>query len=177
MRRWWLVPLVAGVAGIGGISCDRVVGWLTEERVTTSRLSPDETLRAVLVELHVNIQLDRNLSIRLDRRKPHDTVNLLQSSNDEGKPAGSERFVWSKDGSKLLLLGRHFYVRDDLLLDTGDQAYFLHDRRAGRSWINADVYGRLPPLTADLIAAIDWAEPVVLKPRAKVDPDSHGNPE
>ena len=51
----------------------------------------------------------------------------LYRSHDEGRPEGTERLIWSKDGTKLLLVGRHFFVKEDLFLDNGDQLYFLYD--------------------------------------------------
>lgn len=70
-----------------------------------------------------------------------------------------------------MLVGRHFFVRDDLMLDNGDQLYFLYDVKTVRSWVNSDVIRHIPPLTADMIAGVEFTEPVILKPRAKVDPD------
>ena len=183
MNRRWRPAIIAGVSLAGVVlMLGLIIRWVAEERVTTCRLSPDETCRVWLVDLHINFQLDRNFSIRLERfrqsapRTEHTMTTLLRSSADEGRPEGSERFVWSKDGTKVLLVGRHFYVRDDLMLDNGDQVYFLHDLKSGRSWINTE-HDRLPALTADLFAGAEFTEPVILQPRAKVDPDSPANRE
>ncbi len=163
--------IIAGMfVGIFSLLLGLGVGWLQAKQTTTSRLSPDETLRVLLVDFQRQF-IDRNFSIRLDRLETGETFDLLAWSPDEGRPEGTERFLWSKDGTKVLLVGRHFSVRDDLLLDNGDQAYFLHDLKVGRSWINSNQNNRLSLLTADLIAGIEFTEPVVLKPRAKVDPD------
>lgn len=149
--------------------------YFAAERVTTSRLSPDELFRASLVELHSNNQLDRNVSIRLEDIKNlgiSPPIILLPTSPNEGFPAGTERFIWSRDGSRFLLVGRHFFVRADLTLTTGEQVYFLHDRAANRSYLNSAKTEALPGLTADLILASEYTEPVTLKKPDKVDPDS-----
>ena len=171
MSRRIFILLVAGVCGTFGFFSGRVVDWFSAKEVTTSRLSPDETSRVRLVDFRAHL-LDRNFSISLERLETGTRVDLLPWSPDEGEPRGTERFVWSKDGTKVLLVGRHFFVRDDLMLDNGDQAYFLHDLKADRSWINSSQDERLPALTAYLIAGVEFIEPVVLKARAKVDPDS-----
>ncbi len=171
MSRRISLLLVAGVFGtLGFLSC-RVIDWFSAREVTTSRLSPNETSRVRLVDFRTHL-IDRNFSIQLEQLETGATVDLLPWSPDEGEPRGTERFLWSKDGTKVLLVGRHFFVRDDMFLDNGDQAYFLHDFKANRSWINSSQDERLPALTADLIAGVEFTEPVVLKPRAKVDPDS-----
>ncbi len=179
MNRRWRPAIIVGVSLAGmALVLGLMVRWVAEERVTTCRLSPDDTYRVWLVDLHVNFQLDRNFSIRLERlgqfkpRQAREITTLLRSSADEGKPEGSERFIWSKDGTKILLVGRHFYVRHDLMLDNGDQVYFLHNLKSGQSWINAENETRLLPLTPSQLAGIEFTEPVILKPRPKVDPDS-----
>ena len=175
MKRWGLIAAIAtGCVVLPALGLALSYRWLAEERVTTCRLSPDESLRVWLVDLHIHY-LDRNVSIRLERFRRHQPglmTTLLKSSADEGKPAGSERFIWSRDSTKVLLVGRHFFVRDDLMLAGGDQIYFLHDVPTGRSWINSEFQSRLPALTADRIAGIEFTEPVILQPRARVDPDS-----
>jgi len=172
MNRWMVGCLGALAFAAAGSLATIVVGWLRSEQVTTCRLSPDETLRVWLVELHSNLKLDRNLAVRLENLKTQETRDLLPFSPDEGTPEGTERFVWSKDGTKILLVGRHFFVRDDMMLEGGNQAYFIHDIQVGRSWINSADNDRFPPLTADLLAGVEFTEPVVLKPRPKVNPDS-----
>ena len=168
-----LIVAVAGLSGAGGSRIGLVVGRLWAERVTTSRLSPDETLRVRLVELGPDGE-SRAIAICLERLSPPPgaEVKLFDGSVDAGPLAGTERFVWSRDGSKVLLVGRHFFVRDDLMLANGDQMFFLYDFKSSQSYLNAADGGRLPHLTADQIAGIEFTEPVVLQPRAQVDPDS-----
>ena len=168
MRRFVrLFALIATSAALGAwalFGIQRLVG----PRVTTTRLSPDETIRAQLIEVSPPWYLDRNVSLRLEDRASGRTTSLMPHLDGQGHPEGTERLIWSKDGAWLLLVGRHFFVREDLFLDNGDQPYFLHHLPSRRSWINSDLAGRmtdLPPLKAEQLAGIEFTEPVVLKPR------------
>jgi hypothetical protein len=148
---------VVGVACIG-------VGWelrpFLGQRTTMTRLSPDETLRASLTERAFGI--DRNFQIRLENCVTDETTTIFRSP-DEGRPYGSERLIWSKDGTKLLLVGRHFFVKEDLFLDNGDQLYFLYDVPTGRSWYNTDALSTNSPLKAEMVEGVEFTEPVRLK--------------
>ena len=131
--------IVAGLvlAGLAGSLLTLVVYTrLVARTTTTSRLSPDETIRARLLEGPGSLSLIRNFSIRLEDLA-RDKVATIFRSPDEGGPPGTERLIWSKDGTKLLLVGRHFFVKEDLFLDNGDQLYFLHDLPTGKSWCNS----------------------------------------
>ena len=166
-RSFWRDLLVFAL----GCFLTRLTGCLIGERITTSRMSPDETLRIRLVDRGPERnRLDRHFVIRLERLETKQTENIY-SSPDESIIEGTERFIWSKDGTKVLLVGRHFFVHDELLLDNGDQVYFLYDVKAEKSWFNSEIR-QSSPLTADLINGVEFTEPVILKPRAKVDPDS-----
>lgn len=140
-----------GLAGFG-------VGRTGADRTTLTRLSPDETLRASLVEPGWR-GLDRNFQLRLEDRARGTTTTIFRSP-DEGDPSGTERLIWSKDGTKLLLVGRHFFVQDDLFLDNGDQAYLLYDLREKRAWLNAHELPDAPRLTAGMLDRVEFTEPV-----------------
>ena len=103
----------------------------------------------------------RNFSIRLEDLARDEEVTIFRSP-DEGGPPGTERLIWSKDGTKLLLVGRHFFVKEDLFLDNGDQLYFLHDLPTGKSWCNSAGVD-LPPLKADQVRGVEFTEPIVMK--------------
>ena len=173
MRRWGPIAAIATTCVmLPALALVESYRWIAEDRVTTCRLSPDETLRVWLVDLHIHY-LDRNVSVRLERLGKqgwHEMITLLRSSPDEGRLAGTERFIWSRDGTKILLVGRHFFVRDDLMLANGDQMYFFHDLTTGRSWINSESGTSFPALTAAQIAGVEFTERVILQPRAMVDP-------
>ena len=151
------------LAGMAGFVLAFVLQWFQDGRATTvTRLSPDETIRARLVETSPSWHLDRNFRVQLDFLI-EGTSTVILGSPDEGRPVGTERLIWSKDGTKLLLVGRHFFVKDDLFLDNGDQLYFLYDVPTGRGWCNADVPTRFPPLKAEMVDGVEFTEPIRLK--------------
>jgi hypothetical protein len=125
-------------------------------RMTTMLLSPDEKQQAMLLEKPVP-SIDRNFSIRLNR----DTIFL---SPDEGSPRGSERFLWSRDSSYLLLVGRRFFIANDLdvELTTGESLYFLYNVSTKQIWCNASQV-RHERFDFEDIADIEFWEPLVPK--------------
>ena len=160
MKRLLLVVGLVGT-GLGGVG----IGWESAarygERMTTSRLSPDETLRASLIERPAE---DRRFQIRVENLVTGES-SIVFRSPDEGQPYGTERLIWSTDGTKLLLVGRHFFVKEDLFLNIGDQAFFLHDVPTGRGWCNSEAPVPFPPLKAEMIEGVEFIEPVRLKNR------------
>lgn len=119
------------------------LGWMTRSlmaaasgHVTVTSLSPDDQFQAVLAERSSFI--DRNFVVRLgppgtDTSK----FETIFTSPDEGRPIGSERFIWSKDGTCLLLVGRHFFVEGSTRTQTGEDLYLLYHLPAKRLWCNA----------------------------------------
>lgn len=96
-----------------------------EEKATLTSLSPDDAYRVRIVERKGR---SRAFHLRLQRLKPEGEPETLAAwSGDEGRPAGSERVVWSVDGGRVLLLGRHFSVVDAARLPNGEQMYLLYD--------------------------------------------------
>ena len=152
--------LLTGLLGYGLAVASR---WIEGGRETTvTRLSPDETIRARLVETSPSWSTDRNFRVQLDSLI-EGTTTVLYASPGEGRPEGTERLIWSKDGAWLLLVGRHFFVKEDLYLDNGDQAYFLYHMPSGKAWLNSAGSDRLPALKARAIDAIEFTVPVQLK--------------
>jgi hypothetical protein len=148
--------LIGSALGVVGT---KFLGW----RTTLTRLSPDETLRVSLVEREFP-SIDRNFQVRLEDLVKGESTILLRSP-DEGIPSGSERLIWSKDGKWLLLVGRHFFVKEDLFLDNGDQLFFLYHLPTKRGWINSADSIAWPPLKAPSIDGIDFTDSTILKPR------------
>ncbi len=121
-----------------GLAVGRIWGWRPwgDERVTAALVSPDGRLAAQLVELPKF--LDRNFAVRLlpvgeQRAKAREVFE----SPDEGRPVGTERFLWSRDGKWLLLVGRYFYVRPGTPVVGGDALYLLYDTVSGSVRCNA----------------------------------------
>lgn len=147
-----------------------LLGWSflkQKEEVTTTRLSPGEKWRAILVELRGFMQIDRNFRIRLeDRRNPGSSgipCKIIFSSPDEGGPPGTERFLWSRDGEHLLLVGKHFLTVDNTCLTTGESLYFLYDVSRGEARCNAAQQSTLKPFSVSDIAGIDFGEKLRLE--------------
>ena len=125
-----------------------LLGWwsvrTTPADVTTSLLSPNEKMRAVLVE-HPLSFIDRNFRVYLEKTEnPGALSSELFRSPDEGRPIGSERFLWSGDNTRILLLGRHFFVKPEVQLRNGESLYLLYDVPSGRIWCNASQQDRYP---------------------------------
>jgi hypothetical protein len=98
---------------------------------------------------------DRNFELRLTQVRTGEARTVFQSP-DEGRPSGSERIVWSADGSRFLLLGRHFFVTERAKLAGGEQAYLMMDVRSGQQWCNASQQPRLPGFGVDELRAVKW---------------------
>ena len=135
------------------------------DRTTVSSLSPDDSIRARLVETSPTWALDRNFEVRLEYVKEHKT-RIVFDSPDEGRPVGSERFIWSKDGTTLLLVGRHFYAaQTGPVLETGEQAYFLYHVPSRQGWCASAQPTAWPSLTDDALRGIEFTEVVQARSR------------
>ena len=153
----WII--VAMVTLCGAFLLSRVSLWFTDS-TTTQSLSPNDAYRISLVERkpHLPLKIDRNFAIILETLADGEYENLFDAP-DEGKPIGSERFVWSKDSDYVLLVGRHFIVDKDLPVGNGEQAYFLYHLPSKRSWRNArQAAGER--LTATQLEQIDFVPPL-----------------
>jgi len=141
------------------VACALLMAWklsrVPQGTVTTAALSPDGRIRAVLVELPR--PLDRNFEIRLEATgDASPQVRTIFSSPDEGRPIGSERFVWSQDSRWLLLVGKHFFTRQDAHLASGEHLYFLYDLNSGEARCNSSQQDTLPPFQIDDLKGIGF---------------------
>ena len=135
-----LVAIIALVLGVGAsfVLCD----WFgSDERTTLVSLSPDDSLRVHLVEIPA--LMDRNFEIRVES-VANGQMQTVFRSPDEGRPVGSERIVWSADGTRFILLGRHFHVPDAAQLPTGEVLYLMYEVGTGRAWCNATQQREFP---------------------------------
>jgi hypothetical protein len=130
------VVLLVVVFGLGVIA-GRVWQALREWPTTTSLLSPDGRHRARLVERPRSF--DRNFKVLIeDPALTPSPARTVFESPDEGRPVGSERFIWSADGNVVFLVGRHFMMDVNAPeLATGEAVYLMHDLRSGETWCNA----------------------------------------
>lgn len=127
-RIWTIVVVLAFAAGFAFRSLP-----VFDCPVTLTSLSPNDAHRVVLVERTVGI--DRQFVLWLDEIESGKR-RIVFRSPDEGRP-GSERIVWSVDGSRFLLLGRHFAISDSGKLGNGEQAYLMFDVRSDQMWCNS----------------------------------------
>ncbi len=145
--KYWLRTAFFVLAGI--VVVEFVVAPLFRGRQTTQSLSPNDGFRAILRERGPSFGIDRNFVIQLENVLDGE-VRTIFKSPDEGRPIGSERFAWSTDSKRVLLVGRHFYtVDDDITLKDGSRPYFLYDLETRDAWCNADQVKDLPRITSE----------------------------
>src|SRR5215475_4299983 len=88
----------------------------SKEKVSLSSASPDRRFRVDLVEY--DHWMDHNFGVRLHRVDEKTTTTIFNSP-DEGRPNGTERIIWSRDSSRFVLVGRHFFVSETANLTNG----------------------------------------------------------
>jgi len=132
------------------------------KQATTTLLSPDDKIRVSVIEASSPGSIDRNFQIRLEVLDSGAT-SVVFTSPDEGLPVGSERFIWSKDGTAFLLVGRHFALRDSITLATGEEAYFLYNLSSNRAWCNSRQQSAFPHFTRDMLHGIQFTETIEWK--------------
>ena len=163
---------IAGLVGLlFGVLCGAAVPWFglrtyCPGTATTSLNSPDDLLRIVLKER--GTFLDRNFDVLLESTDGRIAAKRVFSSPDEGRPIGSERFLWSNDGSHVLLVGRHFYVDPLIVAPNGETAYLLLRVRDGRQWCNASQLSE-SRITIDLLSQAGITEKFTNEPKDKPD--------
>lgn len=168
MSRWrWHLSKLAVVASIIAVVAV-VVALKFGDETTTQSLSPNEEYRVSLVEKSPAFPLvvDRNFSVRLATLNSdgHRMVadQTLFISPDEGKPVGSERFIWSKDSAYVLLVGRHFFLAEDISVVGGEQAYLLCHLPTKRIWCNSEqTKTRYSALNVAKLREIEFTLPVL----------------
>jgi len=131
---------------------------------TTSLLSPEQRLRAVLLDRPHFPSIDRNFVVRIEETEGV-SRKVFMSPDEPPTGIGSERFLWSKDSKRLLLVGKRFWVREGVQLESGEFLYFLYDVPSGQVWCNSDQRG--PPFGPNELAGYDFGESLTLKPVAK----------
>jgi hypothetical protein len=129
--------------------------WMGQEQTTLTSLSPDDSTRIQLVELP--LFLDRDFELRLQDVKSG-AIKTIFRSPDEGRPEGSERIIWSADGSKIILTGRHFAVREHTPTFDGAILYLMYDLPSGKIWCNASQQARFPSFELSDVALIKWSD-------------------
>ncbi len=136
--------------------CAVTIAWVagcTREKITLTSHSPDGACRVEWVEYQG--RLDRNFYLRLSRAGGGGPTTIFNSP-DEGKPIGTERIVWSRDSSRFVLLGRHFFVGEHARRTNGEVLYLLYDLRSGNLRCNAKQQTQYPAFSADDLNGTEW---------------------
>ncbi len=148
------------------------IGCARNETITASSVSPDGKTRVLLIEKDDG-RMDRNFVVILEECsattpkrfllvKIRYINSLLFSSPDEGRPPGTERFVWSKDGQFILLVGKEFFTTGERL-QSGELLYLLYDTKSGILRCNARQQGKYSPFTRRDVDSILWDGAIDLK--------------
>jgi hypothetical protein len=145
------------------VSCVGLLSCGKSEIVTASAPSPDGKSKVLLIEKD-DFRIDRNFDVFLeDCSTATPKRTLLFSSPDEGKPVGTERFVWSKDSQFILLVGRQFGTKGDVKLKSGESLYLLYDVKNAILRCNASQQDKYGAFTGKDVEAIPWAGAVAPK--------------
>lgn len=123
-----------------------------QEQVSLESTSPGGSFMVQIVELPV---FDRNFQVRLiPEGKPPE---VIYSSPDEGRPVGTERIIWSKDGDHFLLVGKEFAAGKEARLANGEYLYLLYQVSKKKVHANA-LQAKHPRFTFDDLNGIEFAE-------------------
>jgi len=124
--------------------------------VTASAVSPDGRMVVQLAD-RGTFMFDRNFDIRL--RRSYGLWRHVWTSPDESLPHG-ERFLWSRDGRHVLLLGAKFFATVDSCLASGEFMYLHLDTQTGEVRANTPQW-RGPRFALADLAGIEFPEPLV----------------
>ena len=161
--RAMLVVLCALVVPVGGfvLFVRLSLGLST---LTASAASPDGRMAVQLVD--PDSFLDRNFSLRL--RGSSWWWRHIWLSPDEGPPGG-ERFVWSRDGRYVLLVGPNFFALPESCLASGEYLYLHLDTRSGAVRNNA-TQTRGPRFALADLAGVEFTAPLAAAGRSVILP-------
>jgi len=123
-------------------------------KVTMVSNSPDRRRRLEMVE--ITGRFDRNFFLRLSNLDSGAATNIFYSP-DEGRSDG-ERIIWSRDGSRVLLVGRYFGVGTNALLPDGQILYLVYDLKSGELKCNSSQQDKYRGFTTEDLKGIDWVE-------------------
>ncbi|HEY1375861.1 MAG TPA: hypothetical protein VGF55_03670 [Gemmataceae bacterium] len=142
-----------------GFGVGYACAWMRIGSVTLVSVSPGDGFRVRLLENQRDF-IDRTFVVEVQSRDysdpDRDGPNVIFRSPDEGGPPGSERVVWSKDGARFLLVGRHFAAPTAPTLATGEIVYLMYDRRTRDVWCNSDQQKTYPHFSLDDLKGREW---------------------
>jgi hypothetical protein len=132
---------------------------------SVSAASPDGKYRAVLVEKTRPGMLDRNFSVVLESLADEKGSRaIVFESPDEGRPVGSERFLWTSDSRFVLLLGKQFFVANKQdVTSKGEIPYLLYNVLSGELKCNASQLTKYKRFSVEELSGMEWAGEKVAK--------------
>jgi hypothetical protein len=155
------IAIVLAITGAVLVSGFCMLVWaMGTSTVTTSAVSPDGQYRAELLDRKAHM-IDRNFRVRVVDADGRPRI-VFDSPDESPNGIGQERFLWSQDGQRLLLVGHRFWVRDGAELTNGELLYLLYDVESGAVWCNSDQQG--PPFDLAELEGYDFGETLTLKP-------------
>ena len=131
-------------------------------KIIFASVSPDETARARIV---LAPGIDNNFMIQSQRISGIfvDAPLTLHYSGDQCDRTG--QFLWTKDNSRVLLIGPRYCVQTDGKLPNGQKLFFMYDFRTGHSWCNNQYTKRCeghPSFEKSDLAGFIWDHPSAL---------------
>jgi hypothetical protein len=97
--------------------------------------------------------IDRNFDITLlDQHTGR--KETIYRSNDQSPTIKSERFLWSADSSKVVLLGDSYYVDPGSELPNGETVFLMYDLVLKHLFCNADYANDYERIPADKVTQI-----------------------
>ena len=96
--------------------------------------SPDGSHRIIVRERRY---IDRNFRVVLVDRQTG-TERIVFTSYDQDPTISHERFVWSNDSSKVVLVGDDYYVTPEAKLENGEIVFLMYDVENDKLWCNTE---------------------------------------
>ena len=126
------------------------LGW----RLVQTSYSPDRSHRVLLIQQPHFVDINFQLQLEeIDAISVRHTETIF-GSPDEGGVEG--RIIWTKDGSRFVLVGPKFFVNEGAGLTNGEKLYLMHDLRSGDTWCNASQQRRYKPFSLDDLTPFEW---------------------
>lgn len=154
MRPWTSLLIFGAGFGVGLV----VEKGLAVVRMQTSQtsLSPDDQYRVRILDRALP-SVDRNFEVRVERRDGGRETTVFQSPDEA--PIGRERIVWSEDGTRFVVLGRGFFVRDRPKSDDEEVLYLMVEVASGKVWCNSRQQTAYPPFACKDLPPMRWGGP------------------
>lgn len=124
--------------------------------VGVSQVSPDQKYVASFKELP---GFDRSFQVLVAGNNSTSLPKIVYTSPDEGRPVGTERFIWTTNSEAFLLVGSHFFTRTNLKTKNGQSIYLFYNVVSGELRSNAS-QNVLPGIDAAELRKLFWREEV-----------------